>query len=143
MKYCLEEAQLICFLEGRIDSSNAPALERELSDVIAAHPGKQLVLDASELAYLSSAALRMLLRISRSLPQRLSIRNVSPEVYDVLDVTGFCQLMDVQRSMRQLDISGCQEIGRGAIGTVYLLDPDTVVKVYKSTCSLEDIQQEQ
>ena len=49
----------------------------------------------------------------------------------ILDTTGMTGLLDVRRKMREISVEGCEIIGSGAVGTVYRLDEDTVVKVYR------------
>ena len=133
----------ICaYLEGRIDSSNAAMLQKELETIRNESPGCELVLDAGTLEYISSAGLRVLLQIRRE-QGSLTVWNITPEVYDILDMTGFTGLLNVKRKMRELSVEGCEIVGRGAIGTVYRLDDDTSVKVYERPDSLPMIENEQ
>ena len=126
-------------LSGRIDSTNAAETENRIAS--AAAGAEEIVLDAKKLEYISSAGLRVLLRIRKTHPE-LRIRNVSPEVYDILEMTGFTEMMQVERAYREVSIEGCEQIGRGANGTLYRLDRDTVVKVYNPRNTLADIQNE-
>ena len=137
-----KENQIYAFPEGRIDSSNAAMLQEELETIKNRFPGCELVLDAENLVYISSAGLRVLLQICRE-QGSLTVRNVTPEVYDILDMTGFTGLLDVKRKMRELSVEGCEIVGRGAIGTVYRLDEDTIIKVYEQPDSLPMIENEQ
>lgn len=75
-------------LSGRIDSTNAAETENRIAS--AAAGAEEIVLDATKLEYISSAGLRVLLRIRKTHPE-LRIRNVSPEVYDILEMTGFTE----------------------------------------------------
>jgi hypothetical protein len=43
---------------------------------------------------------------------------------------------------RKISLSGCEVIGRGAIGTVYRIDDETIVKVYEKHVPLETIERE-
>ncbi len=117
-------------LDERIDAVNAADTEKALLDMVDANPGRRVCLDATRLRYISSSGLRVLLTLQKRLGQNLSIRNVSPQVYDIFEVTGFEALMDVRKKLRVVSVEGCPVIGRGAYGTVYRLNPDTVVKVY-------------
>lgn len=138
MRHEFEGERLTAYLTGKIDSTNAPEIEKELYALIEAHPGAAVTADAKSLAYISSAGLRALLRVHK-LSGGLRVENASPEVYDVLEMTGFTEILDVHRAMREVSVDGCEVIGAGAFGTVYRLDPDTIVKVYRST-NIEDIQ---
>lgn len=128
-------------LSGRIDSNNAPQLETDLLATLAGKNSTAIEFDAKDLEYISSAGLRVLLRIRKTYPD-ISIVNVSQEVYDIFDMTGFTEMMDVQRAYREVSIEGCEEIGRGANGRIYRIDQDNVVKVYKNPDALEDIKHE-
>ena len=57
-------------------------------------------------------------------------------------MTGFTEMMPVEKAYRVFSIEGCEVIGRGANGTVYRIDQDTVVKVYHSADCLPDVQRE-
>ena len=128
-------------LSGRIDSTNAAAAEQEIQTLLQDVPGTQVQVDAEDLEYLSSAGLRVLLRLRKS-RTGLTVVNVSAEVYDVLEMTGFTEIIPVSKAFRRISVDGCDVIGEGANGTVYRLDPDTIVKVYLDPDALDDIRKE-
>ena len=127
-------------LKGRIDSSNAAETEKKINEEINGFTG-EVVLDASELDYISSAGLRIILRLKKA-NSSTSIINCNTEVYEIFDMTGFTELMDVSKAYRKLSVEGCEVIGEGSNGIVYRTDPDTIVKVYKSPDSLDEIHNE-
>jgi len=129
-------------LGGRIDSTNAPETEQHMLAMMQAQPGGIPVFDASGLVYIASAGLRVLMKVRKAVGQEMEIRNVSPEVYEILETTGFTELFRVKKRMREISVEGCEVIGRGFYGTVYRLDPDTIVKVYASPDSLPLIENE-
>ena len=134
--------EVIIPLSGRIDSNNAAQTEQDLLAALAKEgDGISVVLDAQKLEYTSSAGLRVILRIKKTYPD-LKIINVNSEVYEILDMTGFTEMMTVQKAYRLVVTDGCEEIGRGANGTIYRIDQDNVVKVYNNADALEDIQHE-
>ena len=141
MEAILEHGALTVALTGHIDSSNAPAAEAELMAVRDREPHEAMVLDLQDLTYISSAGLRIVLRL-RKLEPALKLVNASAEVYEILDMTGFTEMMPVEKAYRTISIEGCEVIGRGANGTVYRIDQDTVVKVYRSRDCLPDVQRE-
>ena len=128
-------------LKDRIDSGNAPEVERELFSALEGTGNGPVVLDAAALRYISSAGLRVILRLKKNHPD-LRITNVSSEVYEILDMTGFTEMMTVEKAYRVVSVEGCEEIGRGANGTIYRIDQDNVVKVYNNADALADIQHE-
>ena len=137
----MNNPQLTLPLSGRVDSANAAAVEAELMQALGAKPHSSLTLDCETLDYISSAGLRVVLRLRKQEPE-LRLTNVSPEVYEILSMTGFTEMMPVERAYRRLSIDGCEEIGRGANGTVYRIDKDTVVKVYRNPDCLPEVQRE-
>ncbi len=130
------------FLEGRIDSGNATQVEKEILGLMDENPGKEIAFDAEKLDYISSAGLRVLLKVQKAKAKPVMISNVSSEVYDIFETTGFTQLLNVRKKYRQISVDGCEIIGKGAYGTVYRLDEDTVVKKYESPEALSMIENE-
>ena len=128
-------------LRGRIDSNNAAAVEQDILTQLAGGNAQEIILDAADLEYISSAGLRVILRLKKSCPA-LKIVNVNSEVYEILDMTGFTEMMTVEKAYRVVSVEGCEEIGRGANGKIYRIDQDNVVKVYKNADALADIQHE-
>lgn len=128
-------------LKGRIDSTNAAQTEQEILAKLEGFEGKSLVFDMQDLEYISSAGLRVILRLKKDYPD-IRIIGAAPEVYEVLDMTGFTQMMTVEKAYRVVSVEGCEEIGRGANGTIYRIDRDNVVKVYNNADALADIQHE-
>ncbi len=111
-------------LPKRIDTLNAKEVEKEL---LTEAPD---VLSADELEYISSLGLRVLLKLSGSKKEKIRIIDVSPEVYEIFEVTGFTEILDVTRKYRSVDVSGLKMIGQGSNGKVYRMDPETIIKVY-------------
>lgn len=113
-------------LPEKIDAANAKTVEEELMKT------RPVELDASSLSAVSSSGLRMLLRFSESLPGSLRLNDVSGEIYEILETTGFTEIWDVRKKPRQVEIDGLPLIGTGSWAKVYLLDEETVIKVYDS-----------
>ena len=139
--FTIEDGILTLVLSGNIDSTNSTAVEAEINQILAANDFETVVIDASNLNYISSAGLRVILRLLKAHPS-LSIENASTDIYEVLDMTGFTELMQVSKAYRVLDVEGCEVIGRGANGRVYRINPDTIVKVYFNPDALPEIQRE-
>lgn len=141
MKFGVREGELTICLSGRVDSSSAEATEQELLGICKENEYTALTLDANALEYISSAGLRVILRLRKNEPS-LRIINASPDVYDVFEMTGFTEMIPVEKAFRRLSVDGCSVIGSGAKGTVYRLDAETIIKVYKNPDSLPDIKNE-
>ena len=128
-------------LTGRIDATNAADVESGISEIRKANTGMHTVLDADTLEYISSAGLRVILRLRKEEPQ-LAIINVSPEVYDVFEMTGFAEMMTVEKTYPRISLDGCEFIAKGANGAVYRYDDETIVKQYFNRDALPEIMQE-
>lgn len=121
-------------IKGKIDSTNAPAFEEEIMAVLPTE------IDASQLEYISSAGLRVLMKLRKAVGD-VTVVNVSTDVYEIFDVTGFTSILTVKKALREISVEGCEVIGAGGYGTVYRIDPETIVKVYH-TASLDFIEKE-
>ena len=137
-----EDQILTIYLEGSIDSVNAPQVETQLMDLYQSHAPKAVVLDAEELRYISSSGLRVLLKL-RKLEKNLQMINASFDVYEILEMTGFTELFPVTKAYRKINLEDCQLLGAGGHGKVLRLNADTIVKMYYAGDSLEDIKREQ
>ena len=137
----MKEKTLYLCPQGRIDSMNADAAEAEINAAVAANAHDTVVIDADALEYISSAGLRVVLRLRKAEPE-LKIINASSEVYDIFDMTGFTEMLPVEKAYRKLSVDGCEVIGQGANGKVYRIDGDTIVKVYFNSDALPDIHRE-
>ena len=96
------EANLL-YLSGRIDMLTSPLLRRELQD---AEPGAEpLILDFSDVDYISSSGLReLLIAVKRLGREGLPLRNVSPEVEEIIKTAGFSELLDYTPAEAERDV---------------------------------------
>ena len=143
MKTTIQNNTLTVYLCGRIDANNAEKIEREIFSAVDTAYITDIVIDAQELEYISSAGLRVLMKLRKRINRQIPVINVSRDVYDIFDTTGFTELLDVKRAMRVVSVEGCDIIGQGFYGTVYRTDSETIVKVYESPDCLPMIQNEQ
>ena len=142
MRTLQEHNKLTLFPEGRIDTGNAAEAEREMTEAVNAAPGAELVIDAGRLEYISSAGLRVLMKLRKQAGKPLDVVNVSPEVYEIFETTGFTELLNVRKRLREISVEGCEKIGQGGDGAVYRLDADKIVKVYTPEKKMSDIERE-
>lgn len=132
---------LTILISGRVDTGNANQVEQDIALLHAQNPEGKLILDFESLEYISSAGLRVIIRLLKR-KQLALIVNASPGVYEVLEMTGLTELVEVHRALRQLSVEGCELLGSGANGSVYRLADDTMIKVFRPTLSLDDIEDE-
>lgn len=129
-------------LVGRLDTVAAQELNAELQPLLAKQDSiESLVVDAEGLEYISSSGLRILLTLTKQYKD-FRIISVQPAVYDVLNMTGFTKIMYVERALRNLSVDGCEIIGIGGVGTVYRLDDDTIIKVFREGTTIEEVRGE-
>ncbi|MCP4560800.1 MULTISPECIES: STAS domain-containing protein [unclassified Bosea (in: a-proteobacteria)] len=91
------EDVLVLALKGRLDSVNAAAVEASITDQIK-QGANRLVLDFSDVAYVSSAGLRVVLVVAKRLKEiggRLVLIGLTPSVNEVFAISGFLQILTV------------------------------------------------
>ena len=83
-------------LEGRLDTMTAPELEKELNACLDA--ADTLTLNLADLAYISSAGLRVLLSAHKAMSRKggMKVVNVNEIVKEVFDVTGFADILIIE-----------------------------------------------
>ena len=139
--YRIDKNILYVAVEGRIDASNAAAAEEKIFAVKSENAGKHTVIDAERLEYISSAGLRVILKLRKEEPT-LAIINVAPDVYEVLDMTGFTEMVTVEKAYPHMSVEGCEFLAKGANGAVYRYDSETIIKLYFAKDALPEIKQE-
>ena len=139
--YRIDKEILYIAIEGRIDASNATVAEEKIFDIKNNNPGKHVVIDADNLEYISSAGLRVILRLRKEEP-KLAIINVAADVYEVFDMTGFTDMVTVEKAYQRMSVEGCEFIAKGANGAVYRYNDETILKTYFAKDALPEIKQE-
>ena len=129
-------------LAGRLDTATSAKASADIERALATVPViSRLTCDAGQLEYISSSGLRILLSLAKRYKD-FRITEVQSMVYEVLDTTGFTKMMTVERALRQLSVEGCEVIGVGGVGTVYRLDGDTIIKVFREGTTIEEVRRE-
>ena len=139
--YRIDKDILYIAIEGRVDASNAALTEEKIFAIKNDNPGKYIVIDADNLEYISSAGLRVILKVRKEEP-KLAIINVSSDVYEVFDMTGFTDMVTVEKAYPRMSVEGCEFIAKGANGAVYRYDDETIIKTYFAKDALPEIKQE-
>ena len=141
MEFDLQGDVLTIKIEGTIDSNNAESVGNQIDEIRNGNSHTSLVLDFAKLNYISSAGLRQVLRLKKLCPN-FKVINVTSEVYEIFDMTGFSEMMDIEKAFREMSVDGCEVIGEGSNGIVYRVSPDQIIKVYKNPDALDDIKRE-
>ena len=92
-----EENSLKVTLEGRLDTTTAPQLESEIKASLTGVT--ELIFDFAKLEYISSAGLRVMLSAQKIMNKQgeMVIRNVSDTVMEVFEVTGFDDILTIEK----------------------------------------------
>ena len=139
--YRIDKDLLYIAIEGRVDASNAADAEKKIFEIKHANADKHVVMDADNLEYISSAGLRVILKLRKEEP-KLAIINVNPDVYEVFDMTGFTDMVTIEKAYPRMSVEGCEFIAKGANGAVYRYDNETILKTYFAKDALPEIKQE-
>ena len=142
MRYTIGRDILKIHLEGRIDSGNAEEHQKAIFDLIRANEDLQLVFDARDLNYISSAGLRVLLKARKTKGEKLKIENVSDSVLEILTVTGFSDLFDITKKRRTVFLERSDALSRSINGAIYKQSDDNILKVFRKDVSLREIEKE-
>ena len=82
-------------LEGRLDTVTAPKLEQSLQELL---PGlTELTLDFTDLAYISSAGLRVLRSAQKTMQKQgnMTLIHVNETIREIFEVTGFSEILTI------------------------------------------------
>ena len=141
MNYELTENKIKLLFVGELNSSNAGQVEEDVNATLNKNSFKEIILDFAKLAYISSAGLRTILKLKQKYGD-VSITNACLEVYDVLDMTGFTNILSVSKQIKEIDVSNATIVGEGYFSTVYRIDKDTIIKVFNRTSDENQIKRE-
>ncbi len=141
MKNTLNRNVLTLYFEGEINSYNSETIENDIENVLSNVTFKTLILDFSNVNYISSAGLRIILKLKQKYDD-VHIIEASLEVYDVLSMTGFTNIMDVKKVLKRVSVEGAEVIGSGFFSTVYRVDKDMIIKVFERTSDPNQIERE-
>lgn len=101
MKTTIEEVdgKIVATLVGELDTAAAQETEMALQPLLQSE-GKDIVIDCTDLEYIASSGLRILLNVlkqAKMVGSRVVLRNVNEVVYDVLDLTGFVSIFEFEQ----------------------------------------------
>lgn len=91
------EAKLILSLEGRLDTTTSPELEKEIKNSLDGIA--ELVFDLDKLEYISSSGLRVLLAAQKTMSKQGYMKIIHPSeiVLEIFDITGFSDILDIEK----------------------------------------------
>lgn len=84
-------------VEGRLDTTTAPALEAEVNDSLSGL--KELVFDFKDLEYVSSAGLRVLIFAQNTMSEQggeMRVINSNEDIMEIFEITGFSDILNIE-----------------------------------------------
>lgn len=99
MKITIEKgAETILSLAGQLDTLTANDFEKEIQVLLADHTSF-IILDGTELTYISSAGLRLLLMLQKGMTAKggtLRLRNIKKDIMEIFNITGFSSILTIE-----------------------------------------------
>ncbi len=91
-----EETKLTIALEGRLDTTTAPSLEEVTSSALV--DVKELIFDFSQLEYISSAGLRVILAAQKTMNKQgeMKVVKANENIKEIFDITGFSDIITLE-----------------------------------------------
>lgn len=87
-----DNGKLKVAISGRLDTTTAPELEKELD-----FTGITSVeFDLANLEYVSSAGLRVILMVQKNMKGNFVLKNVKPEIMEIFEITGFADILTIE-----------------------------------------------
>ena len=96
MKHSVENKTLTIFLEGELNSYTSEEVEKEIDALLKGGSYDSIVLNLQDLTYISSAGLRIIVRIKQQYDDTTLVK-VPNGVYDIFQMVGFQNLIKIER----------------------------------------------
>lgn len=99
IKTAVSNNKFVITLSGRLDTITSPQLEEEISN-ISLDEIEIIILDIKELEYISSAGLRLILKIHKKMSAKggvLKLINVNEMISEVFYMTGMSDFLDIEK----------------------------------------------
>ena len=93
-----QDGNMVAILKGRLDTAAAPDTEKAMGELINGTE-KEIILDCTELEYISSSGLRIFLSIRKEAAahgSKVIVRNINADIRQVFMMTGFISLFEIQ-----------------------------------------------
>ena len=95
MKHTLENDILTLFFEGELNSFNSEEVEKEIEAILKNNKFSSIVLDMDKLTYISSAGIRIIIRLRKHYD--VSLINVTKDVFTIFDMVGLQSILKIER----------------------------------------------
>ncbi len=99
MKITIETGNdVVIHLSGQLDTLTSVDFEKEIQHILGGD-ATHVVLDGTELTYVSSAGLRLLLTLQKGMMAKggqFRLRNIRKEIMDIFTITGFTSILTIE-----------------------------------------------
>ena len=96
MKHTIENDTLTFYLEGELNSFTSEAVEQEIEAATSSGSFSRVVFDLKDLHYISSAGLRVIVRVKQRYDDT-SLVNTPKPVYEIFAMVGFQNMIKIER----------------------------------------------
>ncbi len=96
MKYNVESNILTIVMEGELNSFNSEDVEKEIDGVLSQNDVRSIIVDMGDLRYISSAGLRIIVRLKQNYDDTRLIR-VPENIYSIFSMVGFQNIISIER----------------------------------------------
>ena len=96
MKNNVENGTLTMYLEGELNSYTSEDVEKSIEQIMSENTFERVVLDLKDLSYISSAGLRIIVRIKQRCDDTTLV-NTPSAVYDIFKMVGFQNMIKIER----------------------------------------------
>lgn len=136
--YTTDADRLTLYFTGKIDSVTSQNIQTELDELLHGAEVKGVTVDLENVKYVASSGLRILLQLRKTYPD-FRIVNVPSDIYEVFEMTGFTEIMEISKAYKRVSVEDCRVIGQGANGIIYQLTPEIIIKANKKPDALAEI----
>ena len=98
-----ENAVIIIKIDGRLDAATAPVAEGEINQALEGDQNR-LLFDLSDLEYLSSGGLRVILGAAKEIRRRegkVALVALKEYVYEIFEVSGFNAMIPIKDTLEE------------------------------------------
>lgn len=130
MKVFYDDKSIRVMLPNRINTETISDVDEVLKNLEIAEDTEEIILDGDELQYISSVGLRSILSLAKANPDKVKFTNANKDVYEIFDVTGFINIVKVERALEFIDTEKLEILGAGMYGSVYRINREQILKVF-------------
>lgn len=122
---------LLIFLPERLDNLNIPEIEKAIFEIIESNDFEKIIIEASELNYISSIGIRLLIKLAKK-EKNLEVVRVTPDIMNLFTRVGLDTIIPIFSSDKVIYAKGLKVIYETEKFTIYELEKGKALKVVKN-----------